>query len=59
MCKLRKEQIKKDKVIKMLQEILEQEKIMSTKIDNYTKVGNAVFSTTIMNIAFKYGIKDI
>lgn len=59
MRRLRKEQIKKSVVLKMLQEILEQEKPMTTIVDNYTKVGNAVFTTTIMNIAFKYGIKDI
>ena len=55
----KKEYIKKDKVLKMLHEMLQQEKLMTTTVDNYTKVGNAVFSTTIMNIAFKYGIKDI
>lgn len=51
--------IKQQKVLKMLHEMLQQEKLMTTKVDNYTKVGNAVFSTTIMNIAYKYGIKDI
>ena len=55
----KKEYIKVDKVLKMFHEILQAEKVMTTKVDNYTKTGNGVFSTTIMNIAFKYGIKDI
>ena len=60
MCRRRnKESLKYQTVLKMLHEILREEKVMSTKTDNYTKVGNAVFSATIMNIAFKYGIKDI
>ena len=60
MCRRKnKEVMKVDTVVKMLHEILKEEKLVTTKVDNYTKTGNAVFSTSIMNIAFKYGIKDI
>ena len=55
----KKETISKRTVTKMINEMLQQEKLVTSKVDNYAKVGNAVFSTTIMNIAFKYGIKDI
>ncbi len=55
----KKDTISKRRVTKMINEMLQQEKLVTTKVDNYTKTGNAVFSTTIMNIAFKYGIKDI
>ena len=51
--------VKYKTVLKMLHEILREEKVMTTKVDNYTKVGTGVFSSAIMNIAFKYGFKDI
>lgn len=60
MCRKNKKlYIEQTQVLKMLHEMLRQEKLVTTKVDNYTKTGNAVFSTTIMNIAFKYGFKDI